>query len=545
MSSHAEHAAKRGGLSLRTKILLVLTVFNVAATVLFSISQYRAAKERYMQGLSQKLLAVTHALPDMLGPGYLDRSVGPDGIGAEEYALVMRRLNRFAQVADIRYLYTYKQIDGAFYCTSSNGTPEEMRDGTYTRYWQRYDSAPEEIFLAWREDRPVYAEVQDEWGHFYTLFLPLRTEAGTRFIAGADIAIGEIKNLREQTMRQAVLNGLAIFLVFLLISNYLSSRLSRSITTLAAYTNELAGSNFETRANSALRGDVHALQRTLRDEVGQLAASFLAMERRLTQYLKELTEATATKERIQNELRIAGEIQASMLPSEFIRPGGGSRIDLYAAMKPAKEAGGDLYDVIRLDDEHVCLAIADVSDKGMPAALFMTVAVTILRARATTELRDRPQEILSQVNQLLVAQNPMCQFVTFFLAVVNLRTGRLVFSDGGHNAPYLVRPGMPPKMLPGGDGVALGVMEGAVYHGHAIQLQPGDTLFVYTDGVTEAVAADETFYGEARLEAVLARQPPEADATAWVQAVMDDVFEFSAGHAQADDITVLALRMSR
>ncbi|HXA15118.1 MAG TPA: PP2C family protein-serine/threonine phosphatase, partial [Opitutaceae bacterium] len=242
------------------------------------------------------------------------------------------------------------------------------------------------------------------------------------------------------------------------------------------------------------------------------------------------------------ELRIAGEIQASMLPHDFKSPGCNCQVDLYAAMKPAKEAGGDLYDFFYLDPDHLCFVIGDVSDKGMPAALFMAVAATVLRAHATAERIQTPEEILTQTNELLIRQNSMYQFITMFLGIVNVRTGAVVYSDGGHNRPYLRRAGKSAEMLPRGGGIALGVMPGASFKHHSLQIQPGDTLFLYTDGVTEAIAADESFYGEGRLETLLSGIPADVPASAWTDAVMQSVFVFSKGHAQADDITVLAVR---
>jgi sigma-B regulation protein RsbU (phosphoserine phosphatase) len=227
-----------------------------------------------------------------------------------------------------------------------------------------------------------------------------------------------------------------------------------------------------------------------------------------------------------------------MLPHEYPAS---DRLDLHAAMKPAKEAGGDLYDCFFLDPDHLCFVIGDVSDKGMPAALFMAVTLTIVRAKATPALADAPEEILRLTNELLVTQNQMYQFVTMFLGVLHVRTGLVVYSDGGHNRPYH-RTAAAAQMIPRGGGIALGVMPGAAYQRHTLQLQPGETLFLYTDGVTEAIAADESFYGEPRLEKLLSAVPFPSPAATWVDGVMKNVFEFSHGHVQADDITVLAVR---
>jgi sigma-B regulation protein RsbU (phosphoserine phosphatase) len=542
LPSPPAQASGRIRFGLRLKILVGLTIFNTIATSVFTLNQYLAEKGRIIKGIEEKLATAASALPGMLPPGYLDRAVDAQAIAVEEYRQLVDKLSRYCADTDIRYLYTYTKSDDNFYCTSSNATPEERKGNSFTPYWDYYKTAPPALFEAWGENRAVYREVKDQWGRFYTLFLPLRTATGTRFIAGADITISFVDDLLARSLKQSIFIGLVSFVVFCAISYLLSTQFSRSISRLAAYTRELTASNFETKADSPLRRQIAAMPARMKDEVGQLAGSFLGMEDRLGVYLRELTETTAAKERYQNELKIAGDIQASMLPHDFSRSSEKVRVDLHAAMKPAKEAGGDLYDFFALDEDHLCFIIGDVSDKGMPAALFMAVTITILRAVATAGQITTPHEILRQTNELLAKQNSMYQFVTMWLGIVNVRTGEVVYSDGGHNRPYHRPIGQRARMLPRGGGIALGVMPGAAFKLHTLRLLPGETLFLYTDGVTEAIAADESFYGEARLEALLSDVPADVPAARWVDAVMTGVFDFTKGHAQADDITVLAIR---
>lgn len=528
--------------SLRFKILLALTVFNTLAIAVFTVDRWSAEKQRIMEGLRQKLDTAARALPEMLADGFLDRARAPDAIPEAEYRKIVDDLSTFCADTGLTYLYSFARQGDAFYCNSSSGTPEELAQGTYTRYWAQYKTAPPSIERAWTENIPVYEEVSDQWAHTYTLFLPLTTKAGNRFIAGADLPIDFVNAILTQSLRRTLAIGGGSFLLFFAISYWASTRFSRHIRWLATYTHELSDSNFEVRSDSPLSRKIQLLPATRADEIGQLASSFLTMEARLLSYLRELTETTAAKERIQGELRIAGEIQASMLPQEYSIPSDRQRVDLFASMSPAKEAGGDLYDFIHLDDDHLLFVIADVSDKGMPAALFMAAAVTILRARATAQMKDTPEVLIAQINEQLIRQNSMYQFVTTFLGVLNLATGLVTYADGGHNRPYHRPLGQPARMLPRGGGIALGVMPEAVFTRHTVQLQPGETLFLYTDGVTEAIAANDSFYGEPRLEALLSSMAPNATALEWVKAVTTDVATFAKGHVQADDITVLALR---
>jgi len=530
---------------LRFKIILGLTLFNMLGTAIFAWNYYRIERASTIDGIEQKLAAAARALPDMLPPGYLDRAVSADGIPPEEYRQVLDKLSKYCQDTGLIYIYSYYRVGDDFHTTSSNGTPAELADGSFANYWEDY---PNELLRqAWDENRPKYDETsaEDEWAQVYFLFLPGVTANGTRYVAGADIAISYLYARLDESLRKSILFGFLSFFVVFLFSFYIGTRVSLKITQLARYTRELAASDFQPIEDVALRDKIGAMPSQSRDEISQLASSFIAMEQRLDTYLRELTETTATKERLRNELKIAGDIQLSMLPRSFKDisvVGERSRIDLSAAVKPTKEAGGDLYDFFYLDNDHLCFMVGDVSDKGMPAALFMTVTITLLRARATIDRVATPNEILRQTNELLIPQNAMCQFVTMFIGIINVRTGAIVFADGGHNHPFIRRANSSPKMMEFAGGIALGIMPGIEYEVHSLQLEPGDTLFLYTDGVTDSIAADESFYGDDRLQRELAAIPEGAKSSEWIETIMHSVFDFAQGHSQADDITVLALR---
>lgn len=537
-------AVRKIRFGLRFKIILGLTIFNILGTAMFAANHYVVERAAIIEGVQQKLATAGRALSEMLPPGYMDRAVTPDAVTPEEYRKIVEKLSRYCADTGLKYLYSYYYKDGVFYTTSTSATPDELAQGTYAQYWSDY-SQPK-LQEAWDTGVAQYDETNDEWGHVYFRFNPRVTDAGTRFIVGTDIPIDTLMAKLNTSLRKSILIGFVSFFVVFLFSFWIGSRVSQKISKLSDYTVELAATDFQPVEDLPLRREIAAMETQGRDEITQLASSFMAMEARLNTYLKELTETTATKERLRNELRIAGDIQLSMLPQGFSalrKDDGRLGIDLHGDVKPAKEAGGDLYDYYYLDDDHLCIVVGDVSDKGMPAALFMTVVISILRARATQDYIDCPQEILRQTNELLITQNAMCQFVTLFLGILNVRTGRLVYADGGHNHPFLRRAGQGPRMMEFAGGVALGILPGAEYPRHELTLAPGDTLLMYTDGVTDAIAVDESFYGEPRLQAELSGIALDATATEWVDATMLSVFRFAEGHVQADDITVLALRI--
>jgi phosphoserine phosphatase RsbU/P len=265
--------------------------------------------------------------------------------------------------------------------------------------------------------------------------------------------------------------------------------------------------------------------------------------RKTLEHVGEMRRAIASHEQlvaIQQELGVAARIQQSILPRQFPPFPTRKDFELHAAMVPAKEVGGDLFDFFLLDEDHLGLVLGDVSGKGVPAALFMAVSRTLLRATAQHKLS--PGECLNHVNATLASQNPSHMFVTMFYGILNTRTGELHFANGGHNPPYLfTRDGKVRELSRDKNGMIVGLIEAARYQTDTLQLSPGEGLLVFTDGVTEAVDANEEFYGEERLERLLIERgalPVER----LVKDIHAEVNAFAAGMPQADDITVLAMR---
>ncbi len=310
---------------------------------------------------------------------------------------------------------------------------------------------------------------------------------------------------------------------------YAASRsVSSPLQSLARATKEIATGNLE----------VELPRITSRDEISHLAECVASMKNDLKVYIKDLTETTAAKERIESELNIATDIQMSFLPKLFPPFPERSEFDLYATIDPAKEVGGDLYDFFLTDEDHLFFCIGDVSGKGVPAALFMSVTKTLTGAQKG--LLD-PARILERVNGDLCEKNDAMLFVTMFCGVLDIRTGELLYSNAGHNPPVLLRADGRAEWMTLPEGIVLGVMPEAVFTTSKIQLLPEDLLITYTDGVTEAFDPNQELYSEERLMRVIstckAKSPSEA-----IQCIMDSVEAFAAGYPQSDDITMLALK---
>jgi sigma-B regulation protein RsbU (phosphoserine phosphatase) len=239
------------------------------------------------------------------------------------------------------------------------------------------------------------------------------------------------------------------------------------------------------------------------------------------------------------ELAHAAQIQQSILPHKFPAFPERKDFELHAAMVPAKEVGGDFFDFFLLDPEHLGFVIGDVSGKGVPAALFMAVSRTLLRAFA--QHRAAPGDCLAYMNSNLAVQSDSAMFTTVFYGILNTRTGDLQFANGGHNRPYVMAVDRQPRPLSEESGPIVGIMDGFTYDTYTGRLAPGETLVLYTDGVTEARDRNDGFFGEKRLEQLLSAHSGES-AEQLVASLHAAVQEFAIGEPQADDITVLALR---
>lgn len=252
--------------------------------------------------------------------------------------------------------------------------------------------------------------------------------------------------------------------------------------------------------------------------------------------LKQALIAREQLSAMQREMQVAGELQKSILPTKFPEI---PCLSLYAQMLPAKEVGGDFYDFFNLDADRIGLVMADVSGKGAPAAIFMAVSRTLLRLHALQGLD--PGECLRHVNELLSLENPAAMFVTTFYGVFNYRTGELRYANAGHNPPYRLSARGQAQSLARTGGVALGVMEGLKYGSRTFQLEAGDHLLLYTDGITEAMDPAEALYGEERLEVFLEQHAQTSNPETLINALVQAVQAFASGAPQADDMTLLAL----
>jgi phosphoserine phosphatase RsbU/P len=247
----------------------------------------------------------------------------------------------------------------------------------------------------------------------------------------------------------------------------------------------------------------------------------------------------AEKERMEGELNLARDIQLSLVPRAFPPYPDIKEFDVWAMLQPAREVGGDLYDFFFVGPDSFYIIIGDVSGKGAPAAMLMASTRMLIRTHASTEVS--PERILNRVNKELARDNDTSMFVTLFLGILNIRSGELKYTNAGHNLPYLCRNADVLEPVSGGNGLALGVLEEAPYTCSSLIIHPGGTLILYTDGVTEAMNRKKEFFGEAKLEQLLAKSSG-CEPSVVIDTIRNEVGKFAAGAYQADDITLLVLK---
>ena len=276
------------------------------------------------------------------------------------------------------------------------------------------------------------------------------------------------------------------------------------------------------------------------DEIEVLAESFADISAKTQTYIRHIMEITAEKERIGTELELATKIQADMLPNIFPPFPGRKELDIFATMEPAKEVGGDFYDFFLIDDDHLAMVMADVSGKGVPAALFMMMSKILVNNN--TMLCDFPNEVLERVNDQICKNNEEDMFVTVWLGILTISTGHVVASNAGHEYPVIKKKEGEFEILKDRHSFVIGGMPDISYRKYDFELEHGGTLFLYTDGVPETTDSDNVLFGTDRMLEVLNREP-EADASKVIHNVYAALKEFAGDAPQFDDITMMAIKL--
>ena len=357
-------------------------------------------------------------------------------------------------------------------------------------------------------------------------YAPVRT---TGWSLAAVFPKGELMEDLHNLNRVVLIIGLAGLLFIAIVIILFANSVTRPLKLLAFKTRNIAIDNMDFDVPGA----------DSKDEVGSLARALRYMKTELINYIARLTKTTQEKEKIESELKIASRIQLGSLPRVIPPYTGRDEFEISATMRPAKEVGGDFYDFYFVDDKHLAFTIGDVAGKGVPAAIYMAISKTYIQSVA--KMVKEPVEILTRVNKALAHDNVSDMFVTVFFGILNIETGEIQYANGGHNLPLVIRKGGDPEFFEGNSGCVLGAFEDAPMGGGTLQFEPGDTLYMYTDGVTEAMNTKKELFSDERLQKSLTINKDDS-IKEMVEGTLSGIEAFVSGAAQADDITILILR---
>ena len=518
-------------------IVLLLVLFSTIVSVIGYRTFTNALLDQYAEGAF--LTAQTAA--ELVDADRMDEYAQSGGV-TPEYMAVWDRMDHLCNTSGSTFIYVilpdrsdYRHITFIFSTID--------HDSSYTKYDFGY--VRETTNDEYREKYKALYDLEADRELVIRDKGNIETDSHITAMIGLKGADGQVKGIlcvqRQMDVlaaeRNTFLNKVALALVGLLLlvivgqGVYLHRVLLRPLNLI---TEEAARFSRENRAAA------HKLRETIRnrDEIGQLAASIDHMEEQIDTYITDITRITAERERISTELSLATRIQAAFVPHLFPPFPDRPEFSLYATMDPAKEVGGDFYDFFLIDEDHLGLVMADVSGKGVPAALFMMASKIILQSCAM--LGHGPAAILTKTNEAICSNNQEQMFITVWLGILEISTGKLTAANAGHEYPVIREPGGSFALLKDRHGLVIGGMSGVRYREYELQLKPGSKIFLYTDGVPEANNARNELFGTERMIAALNQDPGAApeDILKNVRRAVDGFVEEAE---QFDDLTMLCL----
>ncbi|MCR5724899.1 MAG: SpoIIE family protein phosphatase [Treponema sp.] len=534
---------------LSTSLVAAIVIF----TVLLSLSLGLIGYQTYYQGMIKEYQKYEDTILNLAVSDFdwdaVRTAVEKQDADASVLTALRSRLDHIKRSSKIAWLYMVEPLndsatDNMRYITAGHTEEDYQIYGVTPLGKLTGNEYPAEVARQYldfyRTSQPGacwYYPNKTEWGWTYTASVVVRDSAGKALgVMGVDIYMVEIDRVLQIfplviLLASAVLSALFIFALSVWLNRRVVHPLSRLQHAAKLFVESSHGSS-DPAALDFANPDIHTA-----DEMESLSAALVTMAADLKSYMKNLLHETAEKERIGAELNVATKIQAEMLPIIFPPFPDRKEVDIYASMTPAKEVGGDFYDFFMVDERHLAIVVADVSGKGVPAALFMVIGKTLIKDH-TVPGAD-PAEVFEKVNNLLCESNGEELFITAFLGILDLVTGEFKCVSAGHEPPYIFHNGtyVEHKIK---KAFVLAGMENMKYTTVTLQLEPGDKVFQYTDGVTEATDAHEQLYGDERLGASL-NKIGGVSAKELLSGVKADIDRFVCSAPQFDDITMLCL----
>ncbi len=520
------------------KLTLAIIIFGILLGAIISIIGYREFTSVLERQYNDSAYEIAETAAGYLNPDKFEEYLST-GDTDEEYHKIEKRLDDLVDATNTTLIYVAK-VDTSDYRTltyiydsvnSASGFDRYPLGYTAIGVTEEYVNNVRGIITKGERATEYLYSYSEESGAHTTAGIAIYDSKGKIVaILGVEKAMTRLENARNTYVKDVLLGVLAAVCLFLLVySMFLYREVLLPILAITDEAKRFADSNTPSDKLSVINKN---------DEIGVLAKAVGKMETDIVEYVENLTLVTAEKERIGAELSIATQIQANMLPGIFPAFPDKPEFDIYATMNPAKEVGGDFYDFFMVDDRHLAVVMADVSGKGVPAALFMVIGKTLIKDH-TQPGRDLG-DVFTEVNDLLCESNSEGLFITAFEGVLDLVSGEFTFVNAGHEIPFICKKDGSYEPYKIRAGFVLAGMEGIRYKCGTMQLSPGDRLFQYTDGVTEATDKDGRLYGMGRLGEILTQNaalPPME----LLGKIKEDIDVFVGDAPQFDDITMLCL----
>ncbi len=456
----------------------------------------------------------------------------------EDYQMIRTILEDFANAVDIDdiYLAMYdRDTCSLIYIVDQDNDPETQ---VMPVEWDKVSEKEMEDFLASDGKDEVWSiQNTKDYGWLCTSGVPIQNDSGeTVAFVLSDISLHNVAHgMRGFFWSYFVAIIGVVIIVGILMAKHMKKKLATPINQIS-----VAAQNYVEDRRRGVKDVAHFASLDIRtgDEIENLSLIMDDMERELAEYEENLMRITAEKQRISTELSLATRIQADMLPNIYPAFPERPDFDIYASMDPAKEVGGDFYDFFLVDDDHLCIVMADVSGKGVPAALFMMASKIIIASNA--KLGKSPAQILTDTNAAICSNNREEMFITVWLGILELSSGRLTAANAGHEYPVIRKPDGVFELIKDRHGFVIGGMNGIRYKEYELQLERGSRLFLYTDGVPEATDAQGRLFGTERMIDALNRDADASpkDILKQVRSAVDDFVEDAE---QFDDLTMLCL----
>lgn len=544
--------------SLAVKLALLVSVIAVGITTVAVIVSYRShctAEDRYYKEMVSRIAntAASQLEKDrveLLVEAAQDEklqqlSLKGDGAAVENWLMGKGLYDDYKAIRDqLESIRAGMEIKDIYLQTQIDQTSIAIVDPVESVSSFGYPTENEPEFAQYNSNIRIPATVSDgEYGWLCSGYEVFYNEAGEAIATvGVDISMDRIMEIRFRYLGKLALSMTSLMVLLGALMVWYSRR--QIVVPVQKLTQAAEGflrSEKENDDGGSTLSEPMELDIHTGDEIETLYHTIRTMEININEYTQDLMAVTAEKERIGAELNVATKIQSDMLPSIFPAFPERHEFEIYATMTPAKEVGGDFYDFFLVDDKHLAMVIADVSGKGVPAALFMVISKTLLKNALM--LGMTPKQALESVNNQLCENNESYMFVTVWAGIMDIDTGKVVAANAGHEYPAIRKAGGEFGLIKDKHGIPLGCMEGSVYTQYEFEIESGETVYVYTDGVAEATDSAYQLYGTDRMLTALNREP-DAVPQQLLANVAKGIEEFVGEAPQFDDITMLALKRS-